>query len=223
MRRKLLKFVGLPLIILAVYILGGFVIDRYVFPSALPELSNYFHPGDRIVSRFEGFDQTVLAVGDGWLHTRLEVAPNAAGPPEHFHEHFAETFTVKTGSLSILVNGEKKTLRAGETLHIPPMTRHKPFNETNEVVVVEGGEASAIPIKFGFILTQLYGFMDEHPNGPSVAAMLMQLSVYGDFADSWLADGPPLSVQKAMRVVMAPTARLLGYSNNYPNYVPERP
>jgi mannose-6-phosphate isomerase-like protein (cupin superfamily) len=222
MNKRSLKLVGFPLTVLAVYIFGGIVVDRHVFPSVLPDLGNYFQPGDRIVSRFEGFDQTVLEVGDGWLHTRLEVAPNAAGPPEHFHENFAETFTVKTGTLSILVDGEKKTLRAGETLHIPPMTRHKPFNETNEIVVVEGGEASAIPLQFGFILTQLYGFMDEYPNGPSVPAMLLQLSVYGDSADSWLADGPPLSVQKAMRVVMAPTARLLGYSNNYPNYIPKR-
>ena len=222
MTKKILKYVGLPLIVLATYILGGIILNRYVFPSSQPNIDGYFQPGDRLVSRFEGFDQTVLAVNGDWLHTRLEVAPNAAGPPEHFHEHFAETFTVKSGTLSILVDGEKKTLRAGETLTVPPMTRHKPFNETNEIVVVEGGDASAIPIQFAYILTQLYGFMDEYPNGPNVPAMLMQLSVYGDNADSWLADGPPLRVQKAIRVLLAPTARLLGYSNYYQQYGPKR-
>jgi hypothetical protein len=50
----------------------------------------------------------------------------------------------------------------------------------------------------------------------------MQLSVYGDDADSWIAAGPPLGVQKAMRIVMAPTARLLGYKNYYEEYRPPR-
>lgn len=170
------------------------------------------------MSRLEGFHQTVLAVDGEWLHTRLEVAPGAAGPPEHFHEHFAETFTVKSGSLSILVNREKRTLRAGESITIPPMTRHKPFNETNETVVVEGEDAKTIPVKFAYILSQLYGFMDTYPEGPSVPAMVMQLSTYGNEADSWLADGPPLGVQKAMRVVLAPTARLMGFSSHYESY-----
>lgn len=198
------------------------ILDRYVFPSSQPNTDGYFQPGDRLVSRFEGFDQTVLAVNGDWLHTRLEVAPLAAGPPKHFHEHFSETFTVKSGTLSILVDGEKKTLRAGETLTVPPMTRHKPFNETAERVIVEGDDPKTVPVQFGYILSQLYGFMDEYPDGPSVPVMVMQLSTYGTAADSWLADGPPLFAQKAMRVLLAPTARLLGYSNYYPQYGPRR-
>ena len=62
--------------------------------------------------------------------------------------------------------------------------------------------------------------MDGYPNGPGVPQMLMQLSVYGSDADSWIADGPPLPVQKAMRVVMAPAARLLGYKNFYEQFKP---
>ncbi|MBK9164863.1 MAG: cupin domain-containing protein [Acidobacteria bacterium] len=218
---RFLKVILSAFAVVGLYLLLGIGINT-AFPTEMPDLAGFFKPGDRLVSRFEGFDQTVLEVGDGWLHTRLEIAPNAAGPPEHFHEHFGETFTVKSGTLSVLIDGEKKTLHAGETIHIPPMTPHKPFNETNEIVVVEGGDASAIPIEFAYILTQMYGFMDEYPNGPSVPAMLMQLSVYGDSADSWLADGPPLPIQKAMRLLMAPTARLLGFSYHYPKYVPQR-
>ena len=170
--------------------------------------------------RFEGFDQTVLAVDGEWIHTRLEVLPNAAGPPEHFHEHFTENFTVKSGILSILVNGEKRTLRAGESVSIPPMTRHMPFNETNETVVVESSDPKTLPVKFGYFLSQLYGLMDSYENGPGTLPILMQLSVYGDDADSWLADGPSLSVQKALRVTLEPTARLLGYRNYYEQYAP---
>lgn len=221
MRTVLTTFFGL-IGFLAAYLLFGIVLDRYVLVAPKPDLSNYFQPGDRFVSRFEGFEQTVLSVKDGWLHTRLDVAPYAAGPPEHFHEAFAETFTVKSGTMSILVNGEKRTLRAGESLTVPPMTRHKPFNETGETVVIESEDEKTLPVEFGYILTQLYGFMDRYPNGPNAPQMMMQLSVYGDLADSYLAEGPPLPVQKAMRVAMAPTARLVGFSNRYQEYRPLR-
>ena len=220
---KIIKRIVLgSLVAFATYLFLGIVISDYVLPPEKTDLSEYFRPGDKLVSKVEGFDQTVLAVKDGWLHTRLEVAPYAPGPPEHFHEAFEESFTVKSGTVSILINGEKRTLKAGETITVPPMTRHKPFNETGETAVIESENTNTLPVQFGYILSQLYGFMDGLPNGPNTPQMLMQLSVYGNDADSWIADGPPLAVQKAMRVVMAPTARLLGYKNYYKEYGPKR-
>lgn len=204
------------------YLILGIVLDQYVFPAARPDYANYLRPGDKLFSRFEGFDQTILGVKDGWLHTRLMVLPKAVGPPEHFHEAFTETFTVKSGTLSVLINGEKRTLHAGETISVPPMTKHKPFNETAEPVVIEDEDEKTLPVEFGYHLSQLYGFMDEYPNGPNLVQMLMQLSVYGTEADSYIADGPSLRVQKAMRIAMAPTARLLGYKNYYEKYQPHR-
>ena len=207
--------------LVGLYLIFSIVIADYIFPASTPDYANYFRPGDKLVSRFEGFDQTIVSVDGDWLNTRLEVAPGAAGPPEHFHENFEERFTVVSGTLSILLNGEKRMLRAGETLVIPPMTRHKPFNETNETVIVQGDNPKILPLKFGYALSQLYGFMDQYPDGPSVRQMLMQLSVYGNDADTWIADGPSLNMQKALRVIMAPTARLLGYKNYYEEYKPK--
>jgi hypothetical protein len=63
--------------------------------------------------------------------------------------------------------------------------------------------------------------MDQYPDGPSVRQRLMQLSVYGNDADTWIADGPSLNMQKALRVIMAPTARLFGYKNYYEEYKPK--
>lgn len=222
MKKIILRVIFWVLGVVVGYLVVGVLINSFLFPPAPVDYSDYFQPGDKLISGFEGFDQTILAVNDGWLHTRLEVAPNATGPPEHFHEAFEETFTVKSGTLSILVNGERRTLKAGETISIPPMTKHKPFNETGETVVVESENPKTLPVQFGYILSQLYGLMDQYPNGPGIPQMLMQLSVYGNDADSWIADGPPLPIQKAMRVLMAPMARLLGYKNYYTEYKPRR-
>lgn len=219
MKKLLTWFILTFVVIVSAYLLFGIAIVA-ILPAPEPDLTTYFKPGDKLTSRFEGFDQTILSVNDGWLHTRLEVAPHAVGPPEHFHENFTETFTVKSGTISILIDGQKRTLTAGETISVPPMTRHKPFNETGETAIVESEDPRTLPVEFGYILSQLYGFMDQYPSGPSVPQMLMQLSVYGNNADSWIADGPPLAVQKAMRVAMAPTARLLGYKSSYEEYRP---
>ena len=207
--------------IIGLYLIFGIVINEYVFPAATPDYANYFLPGDKLVSKYEGFDQTILGIKNGYLHTRLVVAPNAAGPPEHFHENFTETFTVKNGTLSMLVNGEKRILKAGETISVPPMTKHQPFNETGEPVVVESDDERTLPVEFGYHLSQLYGVMDSFPNGISMPQMMMQFAVYGTEADTYIADGPSLGTQKAMRVIMAPTARLLGYKNYYEEYKPK--
>ena len=76
--------------IIGLYLIFGIVINEYVFPAATPDYANYFLPGDKLVSKYEGFDQAILGIKNGYLHTRLVVAPNAAGPPEHFHENFTE-------------------------------------------------------------------------------------------------------------------------------------
>ena len=64
----------------------------------------------------------MLAVEGGWVHTRLEIAPHAPGPPEHLHEDFEEKFTVREGTVSLLVNGEKRTLQAGDSFTVGRMT-----------------------------------------------------------------------------------------------------
>lgn len=218
--KTLLRIIAGLIGVSGLYLIFGIVIDTYVFPAGKPDYANYFRVGDKLRSRFEGFDQTILGMKNGWLHTRLVVEPNAVGPPEHFHEAFTETFTVKSGTLSMLVNGEKRTLHAGETISVPPMTKHKPFNETSEPVIIESEDERTLPVEFGYHLSQLYGFMDTYPSGPNKLQMLLQLSVYGTEADTYIADGPSLGVQKSMRVIMAPTARLLGYKNYYEEYSP---
>jgi uncharacterized RmlC-like cupin family protein len=206
--------------VIAGYLIIGMIVSRFIFPATAVDLAHYFIPGDRFGSGAEGFYQTVLGVNDGYLHTRLEIMPNAAGPPEHVHEGFEEKFTVKEGSASFLVGGEKKVLGPGESMTIPAMTPHKPFNETDQIAVVESDEdVRSLPIQFGYYLSQMYPIMDKESGD---LGMLLQLSAFGNGMDSWLAGGPPIAIQKAIRVALEPTARLLGYKSYYPEHRPHR-
>lgn len=207
------------LLIVAVYLVGGTILNNYVFPEKRPDLNAYFQPGDVLHSKTEGFDQTIISVKDGWVHTSLTMQPKAAGPPEHVHTNLVEVFVVKQGALSILVNGEKKVLRVGESITIPVGTPHKPFNETDQPVIVANDETEKdLTVEFAYHLSQLYPFVDHLGENPSAFATIMQLSVYGNEMDAYLADGGPVPVQKAMRFVLAPAARLLGYKNYYEEY-----
>jgi mannose-6-phosphate isomerase-like protein (cupin superfamily) len=206
--------------VVAAYLIIGIIFSRFIFPANAVDLADYFTPGDRFGSRAEGFHQTVLGVNGGYLHTRLEIMPHAAGPPEHVHESFEEKFTVKEGRVSFLVGGEKKVLGSGESMTIPPMTPHKPFNETDQIAVVQSDEdVRSLPIQFGYYLSQMYPIMDKEGGNLD---MILQLSAFGNGMDSWLAGGLPIAIQKAMRVGLEPTARLLGYNSYYPEHRPRR-
>jgi mannose-6-phosphate isomerase-like protein (cupin superfamily) len=219
MKQKIKRILLWTMLGAAGYFIVGIVFSHYLFPPKKPDYNSYFKPGDRFHSDWEGFEQTILAEKDGWIHGSLKIRPKASGPPVHLHTSFDETFVVKTGVLSVLVNGEKKTVRAGEQLTVRAGTPHKPFNETDFPIVVEdAGSDKTMPVEFAYHLSQLYGFINDSGEHPGDLPMLLQMSVYGDDMDAWLADAPPVSVQRAMRFLIAPTARLLGYKNYYEQY-----
>lgn len=202
------------------YVAAGLLLTHLVFPYPERQLTD-FRPGDTFGSTAEGFQQTVLAVEGGWVHTRLEIAPHAPGPPEHLHQDFEEKFTVREGTVSLMVNGEKRTLRAGDSFTVGRMTPHRPFNDTEKVAVVQSDhDTKSIPTEFAYYLSQIYPLMDE---GRGDVSMLLQLAAFGNGMDTWIANGTPVSIQKAMRIVLGPTARLLGYRLHYEKYRPRRP
>src|SRR5882757_3930970 len=56
--------------------------------------------------------------------------PPGGGPPPHRHD-FEETFTVLEGELEATFRGEKTTVRAGETVHVPANAPHQ-FHNSSE-------------------------------------------------------------------------------------------
>ncbi|HEY0457898.1 MAG TPA: cupin domain-containing protein [Pyrinomonadaceae bacterium] len=205
----------------AAYILVGALLDRVIFPESEAGAEYYPPEGYVFVSKSEGFRQTILKRENGLFWLELVLEPHAAGPPEHIHTTFSENFMVAEGTLTLLVNGEKKLLRPGETFLVSPNTPHKPFNETDAPVVVKGPLTPefGIPEPFSVFLTQAYGFFDESESNNSLPKAILQMSRFAPKYDSWLA-APPVFLQKALFFVIGPTARLLGYRTFYEKYKP---
>jgi quercetin dioxygenase-like cupin family protein len=219
MKRRILWIVGF----LLAYILIGALLDRAIFAEAEPGPQYYPREGQVFVSKTEGFRQTILKREGGLAWVELVLEPHAPGPPEHIHTSFAENFTVAEGTLSLLVNGEKKLLRAGESLLVAPGTPHKPFNETGSRVVVTGPltREYAMPEQFTVFLSQGYGFFDESESNGRPPKALLQMSRFSPKYDVWLA-GPPVVLQKFLYFIIGPTARLIGYRTHYEKYMPQR-
>jgi quercetin dioxygenase-like cupin family protein len=217
MKKLLLRFAEF----LPAYILIGALLDKVIFPEAEPGPDYYPREGQVFVSKTEGFHQTVLKRDNGLVWLELVLEPHAPGPPEHIHTSFPENFIVAEGTLSLLVSGEKKLLRSGESLLVPPGTSHKLFNETDSHVVIKGPLTPeyGLPERFAVFLTQVYGFMDESRSNGHPPKALLQMSRFSPQYELWLAK-PPVPLQKALFFVISPTARLLGYRTHYEKYKP---
>jgi quercetin dioxygenase-like cupin family protein len=57
--------------------------------------------------------------------------PPGGGPPPHRHD-FEETFAVLEGKIEATFRGERKTVKAGETIHIPANAPHGFTNAAKE-------------------------------------------------------------------------------------------
>jgi quercetin dioxygenase-like cupin family protein len=219
MKKLLLGFLGFVL----AYVLIGALFDKIIFPEAEPDSDYYPREGQVFVSKTEGFHQTILKRDNGLVWLELMLEPYAPGPPEHIHTSLPENFIVTEGTLSLLVNGEKKFLRPGESLLVNPGTPHKPFNETDSRVVIKPPLTPeyALSEQFTVFLTQAYGFFDESESNSQPPKALLQMSRFSPKYELWLAS-PPVTLQKAFYFVIGPTARLLGYRTHYEKYKPDK-
>ena len=59
--------------------------------------------------------------------------PAGGGPPPHRHD-FEETFILLDGELQATLRGEKRIVRAGETVHIPANAPHQFHNASSQPV-----------------------------------------------------------------------------------------
>ncbi len=215
------RIVKTSISLVALYLIGGTALDRFVFPESAPDESYYPPVGYVFTSESEGFEQRILKREEGLFWLEVTLHSDAPGPPEHIHTSFSERFMVAEGTLSLLVNGEVMELGPSESFLVEPGTPHKPFNQTNQPVVVRGPltEEYGIPEPFSVFLIQAYGFFDEEPTHQQPPAALLQMSRFSPVYDSWLAD-PPVAVQRLLFQAIGPTARLLGYRTYYPRFKP---
>jgi quercetin dioxygenase-like cupin family protein len=194
------------LIIIGILLLPVFY--NLIFPFKLPNLDNYFSPGQTYTSKAEGVTQTVIRQDGRKVYCELRFEPNAIGPPEHLHINLDESATIIKGTLTAKVGGQITKLNTGDRINIKRGMYHTMYNETNEVVILRSEkEEDYVTIEFAYSLAQLYPLMK--PNGGLSLKMFMKICVLDNLFDSVIV-GPPPIVFTIIKKTVKPYARLFG-------------
>ena len=90
------------------------------------------HNGERLAMR------RIKRGDEVWLELKGGVPAHRQGPPLHIHLAEDEEGSVRSGTLSAVLDGRRLTAGAGEQVSFPRGSAHRWWNDGNEPVVFEG-------------------------------------------------------------------------------------
>ena len=212
MSRARVLIIRVVLFLLASVVVAN-LLHRVVFPADPPDPATYPRAGDTFGSAAEGIKQQVVAVRDGWVVLRAQVAPRAPGPPMHFHRSFAEVFAVESGKLHVELPDGAIQLEPGEEHRVEPGVPHRPYNPTDEEVII-ASDNPTMPQSFAACLVQIYHFLDD-AEGQMGPDLMVRIAALDPICDSTLPEIPAV-VRVGTEWLVVPFARVLGYKNYYP-------
>ena len=106
------------------------------------------HTGDVLNIRPLGmtfiFERTAADTDGRSLEIVWELTPGAAGTPVHTHPIATESYTVLDGEMDVFVDGSWQTLRAGESLSVPPNVPHTFRNSSGGLTRIYNTHATAL-------------------------------------------------------------------------------
>lgn len=182
------------------------VLYQAVIPLRIPELKDYFTPGQSYQSEAYGVTMHILRQEGERVHCEFRFAPGAGGAAAHRHEEFEQSGTVAKGTL--VVRADKQLLRipAGGRLELPRGTTHLLSNHgTGEVLLRCEGAQDALPVGYVYGLTKRYPFTRKGTLNLGKHAMACVLEQH---FDSYPAGWSPAFI-RIMRKLGKPYARIL--------------
>lgn len=154
---------------------------------------------------------------DGTYMRALAITPpGAAGPAEHYHLHYAESFEVVEGEFVFEVEGEPRTLGPGESVTVKAGTPHTFRNESDSYAtcIVETRPAGQL----NQVVQLLFELAHDGKLPDSGRPSFLQVMVMADeMGDDTIFTSPPPAVQRLLAAVVAP-GRVAGYRAHYPAY-----
>lgn len=152
---------------------------------------------------------------DGRAVAELTALVGARVVGEHMHPALRERFSVLQGELTVVRDGHRATLHAGESAEIEPGVWHDWFNDADVDatvrVEVTPGE------RFAHMLETLFGLAREgHVNAQGMPNVLQLALTAQEFSDVIVFRKPPPRVQRVVFGALAPVAKLGGYRATYP-------
>ena len=170
----------------------------------------------------DGTSFEVIESGSESAGARVEfvitMAPGAMGPPRHIHPDQEESWAVVSGELSVQVDDDWRSLRAGDTLTIPPGTVHTLKNRSKGTVRFRDVHLPALDFQ------QYIEDLDRlRASGKLSTCMTPRTLIYGAMV---LVAHRPMQLsasapERAAEYLLAIIGRALGY--RVPTHLPQVP
>jgi quercetin dioxygenase-like cupin family protein len=165
-----------------------------------------FHPGMEM--RWEITRSAVDTAGELFEATNW-IGPGMPGPPVHVHPTADESYQVMEGALDVCVDGEWRTLQAGESATAPAGVPHTLRNATEEPVRIVNIHRPAL--RFESFFREMHALIVQGkikhlpPREPRSAIYVAML--FGKYPDEIRVVKPPSVMFKALALV----GRALGF------------
>jgi quercetin dioxygenase-like cupin family protein len=151
---------------------------------------------------------------EGRAAAEMTALPGARVVGEHLHPALRESFSVLRGELTVVRDGQRSTLHAGEAAQIEPGVWHDWFNtaDVDAVVRVEVTPGE----RFAHMIETLFGLAREgHVNGKGMPNLFQLALTAQEFSDVIVFRRPPPGVQRVVFGTLGPIARRRGYRGTY--------
>jgi quercetin dioxygenase-like cupin family protein len=140
--------------------------------------------------------------------------PSNTKEPEHIHPIQENNFKILLGSCVFSVSGKEKTVEAGQTINIPPNTRHHFWNPGNEVCHYLQEFRPALHID-EFFETFFALSEDGRLNEKGIPNLFHGSLIMLKHKNEIRITNPPWALQLLTYLTLAPIGMLLGYSASY--------
>ena len=128
---------------------------------------------------------------------------------EHVHDHCAEHFEVRSGRITFILDGEERTLAAGEQVTVVPGTWHRWWNAGEDEVQIRVRVEPAM--RFEEAILVFWGLCaDGHTNADGRPSPLLGALVATRYRAELRNKQPPDVVQRLMFPALAALARRRG-------------
>jgi quercetin dioxygenase-like cupin family protein len=179
------------------------------------------HAGDRFenpATRETGRIITGAGDTDGrYMQSETRVRPGGAVSVVHRHRECTERFEVLEGELTLQLDGQTRSLLAGEQVTIAPGVAHHYANTSDEDVVFRFDVWPAA--RFEAMVVTLFALGTEGKTdakgAPSPLQMAVILDEYGDVLE---LVGPPRWLQRVAIGVLARIGLARGLRSSYPHH-----
>lgn len=167
-----------------------------------------------IIGQTLRFIQTADDTAGQLLEMEATLRPHSIEPAAHFHPQQDEDFRVLTGELTIVLDGQTRVLRAGDTLHVPRNQVHSMWNGSDAETIVNWQVRPALNTEQFF--ETVVGLVNAGKTDAKGMPSLLQTALMAKhFANVFRLASPPVAVQDTVFSILTPFARMAGYRPTY--------